>query len=98
MLDANKCPLKNIEIVLRKETDDWAILFDPNSGETYGLDPVSVFIWEKFDGKHSIEDIVNILKNECINDVPKGAMQEVTDFVNNLVSKGLATFNLTVDA
>ena len=51
-------PLANPLIVLREEFDDWAILFDPDQGNAYGLNPISVFIWQRLDGKHNVDDIV----------------------------------------
>lgn len=37
-------PIGNPLIVLREEFDDWAILFDPGTGDAFGLNPVAVFI------------------------------------------------------
>ncbi len=92
MMETNRYPIQNSEIVLREEADDWAILFDPNSGETYGLDPISIFVWKNLDGKRSIEEIVTELKKVCIDNVPDCALQDVTDFVNDLASKGLVVY------
>lgn len=92
MIESNKFPIQNPSIVFREEADDWAILFDPTSGETYGLDPISIFVWKKLDGKHSIEEIINELKKVCIDDVPDHALQDVTDFVNDLISKKIASY------
>ena len=89
-MQKNKPHFQNQNIVFRKETDNWAILFDPDSGKTYGLDPIGIFIWDNLDGKKTIEEIVEKLKKECTNTIPETALQEVTDFINNLTSKGLA--------
>jgi len=37
-------PIANPMVVFREEFDDWAVLFDPDSNETFGLNPVSAFI------------------------------------------------------
>jgi len=34
----------NPGVVLREEFDDWAVLFDPDTGESFAVDPVGVFI------------------------------------------------------
>jgi len=39
-------PVANYGLVLREKFDDWAILFDLNSGNGFGLNPVSVFCME----------------------------------------------------
>lgn len=92
MTKISKTPIQNSNIVFREESDEWAILFEPNSGEIYGLDPVSIFVWNHLDGKHVIEDVVSKLKRGCKNSVPESVLQDVTDFVNDLASKKLINF------
>jgi SynChlorMet cassette protein ScmD len=82
-------PIANPMLVLREEFDDWAILFDPDTGDGFGLNPVSVFIWKRLDGKHTIQDILLELREDC-EDMPKNAEQEVNDFVHELIEKGYA--------
>lgn len=84
-------PLQNPNIVLREEEEGWAMLFDPDSGETYGLDLISTFIWKKLDGKNSIEDIIAELKKACADEVPKSITQDVVSFITDLAEKGLVT-------
>jgi SynChlorMet cassette protein ScmD len=74
----------NSFIVLREESDNWALLFNPDTAEVYGLNPVSVFIWKRLDGKHTIRTILNELSLQCIN-IPKNAQNEIEDFINNLL-------------
>ena len=57
MANTNK-PIANPIIVLREEFDDWAILFNPDSGDAHGLNPIGVFVWKRLDGKHTINDII----------------------------------------
>ena len=86
-------PLANPLIVLRKdfEDDDWAILFDPDKGDAYGLNPVSVFIWQRLDGKHSVDDILEELRTQY-DEVPQEAEAHVREFIDQLLSKGLAGY------
>ncbi len=81
--------LANPMIVLREEFDDWAVLFDPDTGDSFGLNPVSVFIYKLLDGKHTIKDIMTKLRAECKN-APDDAEKYVTEFVEGLVDKGVA--------
>ena len=76
-------------LVLREEFDDWAILFDPDTGDAFGLNPVSVFVWKRLDGKHTTQDILKELREES-EDVPENAGQEIEDFLEELVEKGYA--------
>jgi SynChlorMet cassette protein ScmD len=82
-------PMANPMIVLREEFDDWAILFDPDTGDTFGLNPVSVFIWKKLDGKHTVPEIVAELKSAC-EDVPEDADFHVQSFIDDLLARGFA--------
>jgi len=81
--------LANPMIVLREEFDDWAVLFDPDTGDSFGLNPVSVFIYKRLDGKHTIEDILTELRSECKN-APDDAEEYIIEFVEDLVDKGIA--------
>jgi SynChlorMet cassette protein ScmD len=80
-------PIANPLIVLREEFDDWAILFDPDTGDGFGLNPISVFICKRLDGKHTAQDILRKLHETC-EDVPENAEQEIKDFIEELEKKG----------
>lgn len=82
-------PVANPLIVLREEFDDWAILFDPDSGEAFGINPVGVFIWKHLDGSHTPDAIVRELAKECLN-MPDDALNYVEAFIDRLLEKGLA--------
>ena len=86
-------PIANSMLVLREEFEDWAILFDPDTGDGFGLNPVSVFIWKHLDGSHTIQDIINKLSEEC-EDVPDDAEKHVKDFIKELVEKGYVGFEV----
>jgi len=84
-------PIANPLIVLREEFDDWAILFDPDTGNGFGLNPVSVFIWKRLDGEHSVEEILDELRIKC-KDAPDDAGEHVGEFLEDLLNKGLAGY------
>lgn len=86
-------PVANPLVVLREEFDDWAILFDPDSGKGYGLNPVCVFIWKHLDGHHSVDQIVEELARNC-DAIPEHAASEVSEFINQLVVGGLAGYEV----
>ncbi len=88
-----KCPLANPLIVLREEFDDWAILFDPDTGNAFGLNPLGVFIWKLLDGKHSVPDILARMQ-ESVEDVPPEAQEDLETWVKDLVSRGLAGYEM----
>jgi len=88
-----KKPIANSMIVLREEFDDWAILFDPDSGQAFGVNPVSVMIWKLLDGKNSIEDIIKMIRERC-SGVSNDAEAQVNDFVNQLIDRGFAGYEV----
>jgi SynChlorMet cassette protein ScmD len=86
-------PLANPLVVLREEFDDWAILFDPDTGKAFGLNPVSVFIWQRLDGKHTVTDILEELRANC-QEMPEEAEAHIKEFIDDLIRKGLAGHQL----
>jgi SynChlorMet cassette protein ScmD len=90
---AERKPIANPSVVLREEFDDWAILFDPDTGDGYALDPVGVYIWKRLDGRHTPEDIVAELRHDC-EDAPPEAGEHSAGFIDDLVKHGLAGYEL----
>ena len=90
-MDPHDKPIANPLLVFREEFDDWAVLFDPDTGDAFGLNPISAFIWKCLDGKHTIQDISNKLQEECEH-VPEHAEKDIAEFVAALISKGYAGF------
>jgi len=88
-MDSSQSLIANPLMVLREEFDDWAVLFDPDTSHSYGLNPVSVFIYKRLDGKHSIDEIMTELRFACQN-APEEAETDVRQFLDDLVAKGLA--------
>jgi SynChlorMet cassette protein ScmD len=92
-LMATKTPVANPSIVLREEFDDWAVLFDPDTGEGYAVDPVAVFIWKRLDGKYIVEDIISELQTSCSN-VPAEVKEHCMAFIEDLIKNGLAGYEV----
>ena len=80
-------PIANPIVVLREEFDDWAVLFNPDTADAVGTNPVGVAVWKRMDGKRSIEDIVSEIKNG-FEDTPDAALEEIAAFVNTLAERG----------
>lgn len=86
-------PVANPLVVLREEFDDWAVLFDPDSGKAFGVNPVGVFIWKHLDGRMTHQDILRDLNKNC-DEVPEEAEEQVGLFIQGLVEEGLAGYEL----
>jgi SynChlorMet cassette protein ScmD len=87
-------PIANPVVVLREEFDDWAVLFNPDTAEAVGINPVGVAIWKLLDGEHAIPDIAGQI-DEGFADVPKSAPQEVQAFVDDLARRGFVGYEVT---
>jgi SynChlorMet cassette protein ScmD len=86
-------PIANPFVVLREEFDDWAILFDPDSGNAFGLSPTGVYLWKHLDGEHSIDDMLKALRGD-VHDVPQDAGGHLATFVEELTRHGLAGYDV----
>lgn len=79
----------NPDVVLREEFDDWAVLFNPDNGEGFGINPVSVAIWKELNGTKSIKEVIDAVIAQC-EDVPTEAQEESVAFIESLLERGLA--------
>jgi len=86
-------PIANPIVVLREEFDDWAVLFNPDTADAVGTNPVGVAVWKLMDGKRSLEDIVAEIKTG-FEDAPDAAIKEIVAFVDKLAEHGLVGFEL----
>jgi SynChlorMet cassette protein ScmD len=80
--------------MLREEFDDWAILFNPDTGRGFGLSPTGVYVWKLLDGEHTIDKMLTALRRDAL-DVPEDIHHDVGTFVAALVAEGLAGFQST---
>jgi len=86
-------PIANPIVVLREEFDDWAVLFNPDTADAVGTNPVGVAVWKRMDGKRSLEDIVSEIKNS-FEDTPDTVFKEIDAFVNTLAENGFVGLEL----
>ena len=82
-------PIANPWVVLREEFDDWAILFDPETGSAVGINPSAVFIWKLLDGEQTLDAILRAVR-EYAEDVTEDVRDQIEAFVDELVAAGLA--------
>ena len=80
-------PIANPIVVLREEFDDWAVLFNPDTADAVGTNPVGVAVWKRLDGKRTIEDIASEIK-KSFEDTPNSTSNEIAAFVSTLAENG----------
>ena len=77
----------NPVVVLRKEFDDWAVLFNPDTAEAVGINPVGVAVWELLAEDSSMDGIVENIKKNFAG-VPGIAQEEIQTFIADLAKRG----------
>ena len=76
-------PLASTEVVLREEFDDWAVLFQPQTGEAIGTGPVGVVIWKILDGRHTLAEVAAEIEAQC-EALPDTVLEDTLAFVEDL--------------
>jgi SynChlorMet cassette protein ScmD len=87
-------PIANPVVVLREEFDDWAVLFNPDTADAVGINPVGVAVWKGLAGKRSLNEIVSEIK-EDFEGVPEAAPEEIATFVDKLAEHGFVGYELS---
>ena len=77
----------NPTIVLREEFENQAFLYDPDTGNTYNLNPVGAFLWKCLDGRRSIGQIVDKLNKEFETE-PSSVFEDLETFLSDLRERG----------
>jgi SynChlorMet cassette protein ScmD len=90
-MKVNSQPIADPSVVFRQEFEDWAVLFDPDSGMTHGLDFVGISIWECLDGRHTVDAILAKIRTDC-HGVPYDAKEHIENFLLQLKELGYVTW------
>jgi SynChlorMet cassette protein ScmD len=86
-------PVANPLVVLREEFDNWAVLFDPDAGDAFSLNPAGVFVWRLLNSARKREDILEKVR-DSFEDVPEEAEEHLENFFQVLVERGLAGYKV----
>jgi SynChlorMet cassette protein ScmD len=90
-------PIANPFVVLREEFDDWAVLFNPDSGHGFGLNPTGVYLWKMFDGKHTTEEMLTVLRQDALK-VPADAGTHIDAFIEELTHHDMVVYEIAKPA
>jgi len=86
-------PIASPVVVLRTEFDDWAVLFNADTADAVGTNPVGVAVWNLLDGKRTVEEIAQKIKR-TFEDAPDAVVKEVVAFVDKLAAYGFVGLEL----
>lgn len=81
-------PRAHPRVVLRREQDDWAVLFDPDHNGGFGLGPVAIFVWERLDGRRTLPELVAAVRG-AFAEVPPEVEGQIRGFLEHLERRGL---------
>ena len=62
-------------------------MFNPDTAEAVGINPIGVDIWKQRNGKQTVNDITNNIHGKYA-DVSKNATEETFAFIQQLSEKG----------
>ena len=86
-------PVINPVVVLRKEFDDWAVLFNPDTAEAVGINPVGVEVWEMLARHQDMDSILSFLR-QTYSEVPETLASEIDLFVAKLAEHGFVGYEV----
>ena len=78
----------NPSAVFRAEFDDSAILFNPNNGEIFSLNPTGRVIWQALTEGDDEAGVMKKLAAACRDPLPKEAESDLREFIASLKEKG----------
>jgi len=78
-------------VVLREESDEWGILFDPDTGASVALNPIAVSIFKAMQKSQSVEKVEEVVRNEY-DAVPDTLVGDISEFVEALAKGGFIGF------
>ncbi len=80
--------VQNPEVVLHEEDEDGALVFNPDNDNIRVLNQTGHFIWNHCDGKHSVNQIVDAIRNEFSETPAEQLPEHVQEFLKDLLQAG----------
>ena len=80
-------PKVNPTIVLREEFENRTFLYEPDTGNTYDLNPAGAFVWKSLDSGCSIGQIAEKLK-KVFDTGSSSVIEDLTAFLSDLKERG----------
>lgn len=77
----------NPNIIFRDEFDGHGVIFNPEDGQTFGLNPTAAMIYRLIGDGKTQDEILKAL-NEKLEEVPENAARELAEFIQDLQEKG----------
>jgi hypothetical protein len=80
--------LRNMDVVLREEDQDGALLFNPDTNRVEVLNSTGLFIWQQCGAAHTLDEILAEVK-KAFDEVPENQVAEdVQKFIDGMLASG----------
>lgn len=86
-------PIANPAVVVREMAGDWTVLYNPDTADAVGINPVGIVVWRLLDGRRSLGAIVDGVKRKFAA-APETAGDDVIALVNDLAGRGFVGYEL----
>ena len=86
-------PVANPVVVLKNGPGDWVILFNPDTTDAVGVNPIGMMVWKLLDGRHRLEDILQAVEGTFAG-VPDSVAGDVAAFIDDLAGRGFVGYEL----
>ena len=84
----NEKLIANPKVVFRDDFDDYAILFNPETGLAFGVNPVGALIWKILRSEVDFKNLTHQVTEAC-SEVPDDVEIQVREFVSTMLDQGL---------
>jgi len=86
-MNGTEKPVASPVVVLREETDEWALLFHPDTNAVAGINPAGVAIWKLLDGKRDLSAVDAAMRRR-FSEMPADSLDRIVRFVEDLRAAG----------
>ncbi len=80
--------IRNPDVSLREETEDGAMLFNPDTSRIQIINPTGLFIWKQCNGTHTLEAIAQAMAAEYEGAPLEEIAADVRAFIDHMVQNG----------
>lgn len=87
-------PIANPATVFQEGEAGWAALVNLDVVSSLALNPTGIIVWELIDGKRTVEDIVEAVRNR-FEDVPDSVTADVMELLDQLGDDGFVGYEWT---
>lgn len=83
-------PRRNENVISRRQDDNTGVLYNPHNSSIHCLKVLGWYVWNAVDGKRSVQEIVEQMKEDYTFKVKQNRLEEILlDFLTKLEQRDL---------